>query len=320
MAPSVSVVLPVFNARDYVGEALKSVLGQSREDFELIVVDDGSTDGSGAILDEYAASDSRVRVDHRPHRGLVPTLNAGCRRATARYIARLDADDVASPERLERQLSFLERHPDVAVLGTGVTVVGADGRQLQTVSYPADHAEIVRRLGATTPIVHPTVMVRAQPLREVGGYRSAFTVAQDHDLWLRLAERHKLANLVDPLVEYRVHETQLTVERLEAAVIEMLAANAAAKSRRSGGRDPLDGVTEIKMETLASLGISAEAVAEAVRQWAIPLSRTLRAVGSEDAADAVLNRVPDHVRFGPLRRRFEHYRGRAARAGRRARR
>ncbi len=320
MATGVSVVLPVFNARDYVAEALDSLLRQSHEDFELIAVDDGSTDGSGTILDGYAARDLRVRVEHRPHQGLVATLNAGCKLASGRYIARLDADDVALPERFERQVSFLDRHPDVAALGTGITVVAADGRQLRTVSYPSGHSEIARRLAATTPLVHPTVMLRAQPLRDAGGYRSAFTVAQDHDLWLRLAERHRLANLSDPLVEYRLHGNQLTVKHLKAAVMELLAANAATTQRRSQGSDPLDSVSEITMETLASLGVSAEAVSDAVRKYAIGLSRSLRAVGSEDAAAAVLNGVRDHLRFGAASLKIERYRGRAASVKRRARR
>src|SRR5262245_33145279 len=123
----VSVVLPVFNAARFLPEAVRSILGQTYDAFELIVVDDGSVDGSGELAADLAASDPRVEVIRRRHEGLVPALNAGLERARGHYVARMDADDVAHAERFQRQVAYLDAHPASVAVGSAMEVVDADG-------------------------------------------------------------------------------------------------------------------------------------------------------------------------------------------------
>jgi glycosyltransferase involved in cell wall biosynthesis len=192
------VVVAVHNGAPLVRDAVASVLAQTAGDLELIVVDDGSTDETAAILD--AVRDPRTHVLRESHQGLTRSLNRALAAARAPLIARLDADDVALPDRLERQRAFLAAHPEVGLVGTGAREVDPAGRLLAVVRPPVDDLTIRRRLIRENPFVHSSVMVRRAALDEAGGYDPAFPVAQDYDLWMRLARVTRLANLPEPLV------------------------------------------------------------------------------------------------------------------------
>lgn len=215
--PEVSVLMPVYNAAPYLAEAVNSILGQTFRAFELIAVDDGSTDGSLGILRRFAAEDPRVRLVCCPHAGIVGALNDGLAMARADLLARMDADDVALPERLARQVAYMRAHPECVLLGTALQVMDPDGEPICHLWCRTSHEEL-----AALPfqireanMFHNAVMMRTAVLREVGGYRKAFEWAEDFDLWLRLAERGRLANLNEALVKYRLHRR--SVSHLRAA-------------------------------------------------------------------------------------------------------
>jgi glycosyltransferase involved in cell wall biosynthesis len=207
MRPSVSVVMAVYDAEPYLALAIESILAQSFRDFELIAVDDGSRDGSLAILERFAARDPRVRVIRRAHGGLVPTRNAALAEALGEFVAVMDADDVAHPERLARQVAHLRAHPEVLVVGAEVEIIDPDGWPIRKGGVPLEHAGIDAALmaGRGEALCHPVATFRRDALLAAGGYREGIPHAEDLDLYLRLAERGRLANLPDTLLRYRHH-------------------------------------------------------------------------------------------------------------------
>jgi len=206
--PSVSVVLPVRDGERFLGEALASVLGQTLADLELIVVDDGSRDGSLELA--RGCVDKRVRVLRQDRLGLVQALNRGVGEARARYVARMDADDVSESTRLERQVELLERCPRAAMAATWCTIVDSEGRELREEVLPCRHDDLVRRLLLRNPFQHGSVMLRREALERVGGYRSDYGANEDYDLWRRLAQSFELSCVPAALYRYRLHPLAVT--------------------------------------------------------------------------------------------------------------
>lgn len=209
--PKISVVLPVFNSGAYLEPALRSVLRQTYPDFELIAINDGSTDGSLQWLQKMASEDSRIRVITRPNKGLVATLNEGLELAEGEYIARMDADDVALPTRFATQMEYLEAHPECVAVGSRVLLIDADGLPICEFAKATSHEEIDadHMEGRGGAIPHPSVIVRKAALLQVGGYREEYIYAEDLDLFLRLAEVGRLANISEALLKYRQHPTSI---------------------------------------------------------------------------------------------------------------
>jgi glycosyltransferase involved in cell wall biosynthesis len=205
--PTVSILLPFYNARRYLAGAARSMLAQTFEDFELLLMDDGSSDGSKAIADELAATDPRVRVISGPNKGRSRTLNEGIALAQGEFIARMDADDLSLPTRLQRQVEYLREHPECVCVGTRVTLIDPYDSPLSTPEHKLTHDEIDAELlrGIGWAIVHPAATMRTDAVRRVGGYRAQFNDSEDLDLFLRLGEVGRLANLPEPLVQYRQH-------------------------------------------------------------------------------------------------------------------
>jgi glycosyltransferase involved in cell wall biosynthesis len=203
----VSVILPVYNAEKFLEEAIESVLAQTFYDFELIAINDGSTDSSLAILERFSLADKRVRVISRENLGLIKTLNQGIELAQGDLIARMDADDICQPNRFECQVEFLAKNPDIVCVGAQIQLIDVNGRQIMGMQGPLDHEDIdaANYSGKSHGIVHPTALIRLSALRLIGGYRSVFRHAEDIDLWLRLAEVGRLANLPVSLLKYRQH-------------------------------------------------------------------------------------------------------------------
>lgn len=198
MGPLVSVVMPVRNGEAWLGRSIGSILAQSYERLELIVVDDGSTDHSGEVA--ASTGDSRVIVMREPARGLTPSLNRAIARSRGPLIARMDADDVSRPDRLARQVAFLAERPEVGMVGTGCVETASTGEVVRIVRPPEDDETIRRLLIRANPFVHASVVMRRTALERSGGYDETFIVAQDYDLWLRLSAVTRLANLADPLL------------------------------------------------------------------------------------------------------------------------
>ena len=216
--PKVSVILPVYNGEADLQEAIDSVLAQTFTDFELIAINDGSRDGSGRILD--ALDDPRVRVVHQDNMGLALTLNRGIQLAGGEYIARQDADDVSMPERLSRQVAFLDANPACGLLGTWSVIRQGDQDTQRGHRHPCDKGELQMRLLFDSFFVHSSVMLRRSALTVSGPYPTdpERNPPEDFDLWLRLARTHEIANLAEPLLIYR--ELPGSISRAKADLIQ----------------------------------------------------------------------------------------------------
>jgi len=202
----VSVVMPVYNGARFLPQALAGLRAQQLTDFEVIVIDDGSTDDSPALLRDAARDDPRLTVIRQTHRGQTAALNEALRRARGEFLARHDADDYSLPDRLARQVAFLQAHPLAAAVGTGAHVIDEQDRPLGQLTVQCGPDAVRRGLWrVTSTLVHGSVMMRKTMVDRVGGYREGFVLTQDFDLWLRLSERHPLDNLTEPLYHWRMH-------------------------------------------------------------------------------------------------------------------
>jgi glycosyltransferase involved in cell wall biosynthesis len=242
MTPSISVIMPVRNATKWLAHAVASIRAQHFGDFEFLIVDDGSGDGTAAMLSTLAADDSRIHVLHQAPQGIAAALNNAIAKARAPYLARLDADDRAKPDRLGKQFAFMQTHPEIALIGTFAERIDAAGNIVDRLTPPTEHAKLVQVLERTNPFVHSSVMMRTALARRLGGYRLAFQAAEDYDLWLRVAETGGIANLADYLTQYRQHESNLS---RRDAIRQSFAARLAQRSavvRRSGAGDPADAL------------------------------------------------------------------------------
>lgn len=209
--PSLSVVMPVFNCELYLKEAIQSILKQSYGNFELIVIDDGSTDGSLKLLEEFACTDSRVHVISRENRGLVASLNEGIRVAKAPWIVRMDGDDISHPDRLQIQHKFLEKNPQVDILGSAIQLFGVGGNRLK--KYPTSHEGIKYNLMFESSFAHGSVVMRKARLMELM-YDPKMEYAEDYDLWIRASiAGWRMANLSEVLLYYRQHEFQSSTQK-----------------------------------------------------------------------------------------------------------
>lgn len=291
MYPLVSVVMSVFNGVHFLAEAVDSILDQSLADLELIVVDDGSTDASPAILDSYQRRDPRVRVYHEPHRGQVEALNRGCSLARGRYIARMDADDVALPSRLRRQLDFLETHPEVGLVGGAVAFIDRRGTVLRTVHLPTQDREVRAQLLDANLFFHPATMFRRELFVALGGYRE-MAHAEDYDLWLRFADACRLANLAEIVLFYRIHPHQISVQRCLQQGLGAVAARAAAWTRRHGHADPLTPPRAITPQLIAELGVGAAVVQTELARTYLACIRNMIDIGEDLLALEALDQLP----------------------------
>jgi glycosyltransferase involved in cell wall biosynthesis len=214
--PAVSILLPCYNAAHTLPETLQSLAAQTFLDFDIIAIDDGSTDTTPAILRSFAKQDGRMQVITQAHGGIVQALNAGWQASTAPLIARMDADDRCHPERLARQIAFLNEHPDVAVVGCQVAGFPAEEVRAGFQAYIEwnnsliSDADLRREIFVESPLVHPSAMLRREWLAQVGGYED-HGWAEDYDLWLRLslagAHFHKLPEI---LLDWRESPARLT--------------------------------------------------------------------------------------------------------------
>ena len=186
--PTISILLPVYNALPDLPRALRSLLAQTFTDFEIVAIDDGSTDGSGEMLEQYALADSRIRVFHQTNAGaLGKVLNRAAELARGQYLARQDADDASAPTRLEKQLAYLQKHPETGLCGTWAWYIDTELGPLFSLEIPDDHARLSRYLNkGLNPFVHGSIMLRTDIFQKIGGYRGSYS--EDFDLWLRTSE------------------------------------------------------------------------------------------------------------------------------------
>jgi len=255
-SPLVSVTMVVCNVERFLAESIESILRQTFADFEFIIVDFGSTDRSKSIISSYAAKDSRVKFHEIPHCGLGDARNASCSLAQGKYIAVMDADDIALPDRLSAETDFMEKHPDVGVVGGATEWIDATGRVWGIHDCPAEDQEIKSALPVYHPFFHPALLIRREAFALVGGYRSAFAPAEDYDLTMRISQHYRCANLKQVVLQYRIHTYQLSQKQRSQQTFGKLAAQVSALSRRNGNPDPLNDVVEITSALLAQLGVT----------------------------------------------------------------
>jgi glycosyltransferase involved in cell wall biosynthesis len=233
LSPTISVVAAAYNAQRYLAQMIDSFLAQKFGDFELVVVDDGSTDATAQILRRYQKQDARVKPLFIEHAGIVGAANAGLEAAQCELIARADADDISLPQRLEKQLAYMREHPECVALGSRMILIEPYGSPLCVTDHKLTHEEIDAGLmrGGGWVLPQPAVMLRREPVMRVGMYRNKFEWSEDLDLFLRLAEVGRVANLPDALVKYRIHphSSNHTKRALQLALKRELVAEAYAR-------------------------------------------------------------------------------------------
>jgi glycosyltransferase involved in cell wall biosynthesis len=244
MSELVSVIMSAYDAARYIGEAIESVLAQTHREFEFIIVDDGSTDGTLAIAREWASRDPRIRVIEQANAGMGAALNRALSLATSEMIVRLDADDVMRADRIERQLAFLGERPSLALAASFIEYLDDRGRPCGGVTSRLVTEEAVRRLVTEDDLIglyHSSVIMRRSAVLAVGGYRPQFWPADDIDLWNRLVEKGD-GLLVQPeyLTRYRIHGRSASLTSLRQALLKTAWVKACMRSRRRGLPEPTE--------------------------------------------------------------------------------
>lgn len=202
--PKVSIVMPVYNQEEYIQETLNSLLTQTFKDFELIIVNDGSSDKTAEIISKF--KDQRIKLfNNQTNKGLVYSLNKGLKEAKGQYIARADGDDIYLPARLTKQVEFLDSHSDYVIVGCDATKIDQNGKEIGEINHPETDYQIrMRVLKWSNVLLHPGVVFRAQTIKKVGGYRRLFSIgAEDYDLWFRLLREGKAYNIKEKLMKRR---------------------------------------------------------------------------------------------------------------------
>jgi glycosyltransferase involved in cell wall biosynthesis len=214
----VTVLMPAYNAERFVGKTIESVLAQSFRDYEFLIVDDGSKDGTAAVLAEYAARDPRIRVLSQENRGVGRTIDRGLNEAQGELIAIIEADDLMLPGRLAKQFAFMNEHPDYVVCGGYLRIIDPDDRPIGMRKYPLTDEALRARMVMYDPLGHPSLMFRRADALACGSYTARFWTGSDYDFLLRLTLRGRMANFPEPLTAYRFHpnsiKSQQTLKQL----------------------------------------------------------------------------------------------------------
>lgn len=217
MESLVSVLMPVHNGKPYLEEAIKSILSQTYKDFELIAVDDASSDNSFNVLEKYAKKDIRIKIiKNEKNIGLTKSLLKAVSIAKGAYIARQDADDISLPERLEKQIYFLSHNPSYAAIGTRARIINKDGKFIKKADVPKTWFMTKQILKFGNCFLHGSIMMRKEDYDKAGGYRNNFHFGQDFDLWLRISKKKKMKNLGERLYLWR--ETGANISSLKTDV------------------------------------------------------------------------------------------------------
>lgn len=296
----VSVAMSVFNGERFLGPAIESVLAQTFADFEFLILDDGSRDGTRQIIESHAARDARIRPIFRENRGLVASLNQLLSESRAPLIARMDADDICMPERFERQIAFLAANPDHGVVGTWAEDIDEHGHPypLKVPEHPATHKGFLEAIERGHPLLcHPAVMFRKELVLGVGGYHRAFRHCEDLDLWLRLASVTRLCSIPERLIRYRHYPQQVSSRHATEQQIGAAVALLAYRERQAGRPDPTESLDRLPpLDALDEL-FGREGIARAVRARVAPGLLYSRAALRDEGFDILCR----HIREGGSR-------------------
>ena len=291
-APHVTAVVPVFNGERFIAQAVASLQRQSLAAIEILVVDDGSTDATARIVAGIAALDPRVQLLRQERGGQATANNLAESHARAPLLAKLDADDVALPNRLAAQVRFLEANPDHGVVGSKAWLIDPEGRRHgvpgRATSSEAIHAHLFRF--KSNPIVTSSVVLRRDLFRAAGGERACFGNCHDLDLWLRLGRVTNIAAIDEPLVEYRVHADQVSLTHVRQQAVECVAAFESAARRDGGLADPFSATSpRATAAYLDRLGVSASHLDDIVAAHVHGRHEALLATGMVEQARALLD-------------------------------
>lgn len=289
MTPHISVILPFRDAAAHIAEAVESIRAQSRDDWELIGVDDGSTDHSAAVVAGFADRDPRIRLVRLPRTGIVTALNRGVIEARGDLVARMDADDVALPRRFEVQAARLDADGSLAAVGGAHEAIDTRGVAWRTHRPPSEPARVAAALLHVNCLCHPAMMLRREALAAIDGpYRGQFPLAEDYDLWLRLAERCAIGNVPEVVLRYRRDLAALDPARLARQAVATEGARHAARVRRAGRPDPAGAWVVADCHTLEREGIPAPRLARLVRRTLLSEARLARKHGFREASRALV--------------------------------
>lgn len=249
MSPKISVIMPCFNSANFISESIESILKQTFSDFELILIDDGSTDESLEIIRQYQQVDSRVVVVEKENTGPADSRNRGVFESKGEWIAILDSDDIAHHTRLEKQYKYVSQRQDIVMIGSGFTEINSNGDPIKCHYYPAAHSILVKRLQRLMAFpAHSSLMYRSEVVKRIGGFNARYLSSEDIDIWLRLAENGRIICLGDALVKVRKHANNV--------------------SNHEGGRkQALYGVTASVCHFLRNRGAIDPSVCDSVAYW-----------------------------------------------------
>ncbi len=209
--PEISVLMCVYNGDVFLTTAIESILAQTFSDFEFIIVDDGSTDKTSELLSAYAVKDRRIHlITNEENLGLTKSLNIGLGAARGKYVARMDADDIALTDRFMIQYWFMEEHPSLAVLGSAVDIIGEKGRKIGERRLAISYEEIKSKMLFNNQFIHSTLFFRTDILKALGGYNEDFKKSQDYELMFRISDKYPVANLPEKLLQFRFHTNSLS--------------------------------------------------------------------------------------------------------------
>jgi len=272
VSPVVSVLMRVHNGERFLAQAIRSILGQTFRDLELIILDDGSTDTTATIAESFRRADARV-VLHRDERrgGVAVALNRAASTARGEFLAVMDADDVALPRRIETQVRFLREHPSVCLVGSSISVIDEAANHICTLRYPVNSARIDQARAYSNPIATSTAMFRRSVFNAVGGCRSVLLYSEDYDLWLRMGEVSETTNVGEILVLYRIHKAQQSNADFQTQLHLVGWTQASALARHEGRPDPL-ARSDLTMDQLSD-----QKLPDAVLRRALPEECAARA-------------------------------------------
>jgi glycosyltransferase involved in cell wall biosynthesis len=303
---AIDVLLTVYNGERFIEQTIESVINQSFSDWRLIIVDDLSTDSTPQIIQSYADADSRITLLKGNHKGVAAAANIGLEAVTAPLVARLDADDVCLPDRLQIQYDYLKANPDISAVGSDVILVDENNHRLRHRRAPTGWENIENILKTRNRMCHPSSMIRTDTLRKIGGYRNKFKNSLDYDLWLRISEVGKIDNISLDLLLYRRHSSQISASNnAHRQTIYSVAAVTDYFLRRYQNNDDLTQIDECdpkdiaeKLASLYQYPLSSDDIT-ALNRHAIRLLRHARVL-DPGARNTLKKAIKPHLTFRQL--------------------
>ena len=239
----VSVIMSAYNAENFIAESIRSILDQTYKNWEFIIINDCSSDNTPQVIERFSDDNPCIKLIHnKENLGLTKSLNIGLKYTEGEFIARLDADDISGPLRLEKQVNFMNTHPDTALVGSGAYLIDDSGHKVSKINVISRDSIIRKLMTRVNLFIHSSILARREVLEDAGGYREKFRHAQDYDLTLRLSDKYKLSNIPEYLVGWRALKTSITMQHHILQRIYADIARELALERKEQGYDRYDSM------------------------------------------------------------------------------